>query len=95
MSDDELDYYNSEFDCDNYYETLERLYLRDEYDTHESYKMVLVINAKLNMGKGKVAAQCAHAAIAAYKIGLKVGQKFVRHWERAGQTKITVKVLFK
>lgn len=43
------------------------------------------------MGKGKVAAQCAHAAVAAYKAARK-HPKLLNLWEECGQAKITVKV---
>ena len=33
------------------------------------YKMVLLVRTDLGMAKGKVAAQCAHAALACYKKG--------------------------
>lgn len=62
-------------------------------DMSVPYKMVLVINTELNMGKGKVAAQCAHAAVAAYKIGKRRAPCSILCWENSGQAKITVKVL--
>ncbi|XP_060817584.1 peptidyl-tRNA hydrolase 2, mitochondrial-like [Bombus pascuorum] len=57
----------------------------------DNYKLVLVIRTDLKMGKGKIAAQCAHAAIAAYKAATKYPE-YLRTWEKCGQTKITVKV---
>lgn len=60
----------------------------DEYD---NYKLILVIRTDLKMGKGKVAAQCAHAAVAAYKSARK-HPKILQAWEECGQAKITVKV---
>lgn len=62
--------------------------LTDEYD---NYKLVLVIRTDLKMGKGKVAAQCAHAAVAAYKAASK-HPAILRAWEDCGQPKITLKV---
>jgi PTH2 family peptidyl-tRNA hydrolase len=47
--------------------------------------MVLVIRTDLAMTKGKVAAQCAHAAVGCYKKGLKVSPDFVKSWEMFGQ----------
>ncbi|XP_076394127.1 peptidyl-tRNA hydrolase 2, mitochondrial isoform X2 [Megachile rotundata] len=60
----------------------------DEYD---NYKLILVIRTDLKMGKGKVAAQCAHAAVAAYK-SVRKHPKILQAWEECGQAKITVKV---
>ena len=60
-----------------------------------SYKMVLLIRTDLQMSKGKVAAQCSHATLAAYKSSLK-GTKhqtdWLKRWEAEGQAKITLKV---
>lgn len=57
----------------------------------DNYKLVLVIRTDLKMGKGKIAAQCAHAAVAAYKTATKYPE-FLHAWEKCGQAKITVKV---
>merc|ERR1719150_1644702 len=54
-------------------------------------KMVLVVRTDLNMGKGKAAAQCAHAAVACYKKALKKTPMFVKQWELFGQAKVTLK----
>ncbi|KAL2312531.1 Aminoacyl-tRNA hydrolase [Schizosaccharomyces pombe] len=53
-------------------------------------KMVLVVRTDLGMTKGKIAAQCAHAALACYKIASAVDPDLVRIWENAGQAKITL-----
>ncbi|XP_017792584.1 PREDICTED: peptidyl-tRNA hydrolase 2, mitochondrial-like [Habropoda laboriosa] len=58
---------------------------------YDNYKLILVIRTDLKMGKGKVAAQCAHAAVAAYKAAKK-HTKILQAWEECGQAKITVKV---
>ncbi|XP_015593499.1 peptidyl-tRNA hydrolase 2, mitochondrial isoform X2 [Cephus cinctus] len=57
----------------------------------DDYKLVLVIRTDLKMGKGKVAAQCAHAAVAAYKAAQK-HPAILKSWEDCGQAKITLKV---
>ncbi|XP_011693772.1 PREDICTED: peptidyl-tRNA hydrolase 2, mitochondrial isoform X2 [Wasmannia auropunctata] len=57
----------------------------------DRYKLILVIRTDLKMGKGKVAAQCSHAAVAAYKAARKY-PKILRAWEESGQAKITLKV---
>ncbi|XP_011646424.1 peptidyl-tRNA hydrolase 2, mitochondrial-like [Pogonomyrmex barbatus] len=60
-------------------------------DKYDNYKLILVIRTDLRMGKGKVAAQCCHAAVAAYKAARK-HPKILRAWEESGQAKITLKV---
>lgn len=60
-------------------------------DKYDNYKLTLVIRTDLKMGKGKVAAQCSHAAVAAYKAARKQ-PKILRAWEKSGQAKITLKV---
>ena len=35
----------------------------DELDDEEEYKMVLCVRMDLKMGKGKMCAQCGHAAV--------------------------------
>lgn len=53
-------------------------------------KMVLVVRTDLGMGKGKIAAQVAHAAVAAVLEGPH-GTVF-GDWLRAGQPKVVLKV---
>uniref|UniRef100_A0A7S4K0G8 peptidyl-tRNA hydrolase n=1 Tax=Odontella aurita TaxID=265563 RepID=A0A7S4K0G8_9STRA len=55
------------------------------------YKMVLCVNQDLKMGKGKIAAQCCHAAVGCYKRARKVCPDGVRAWEQTGCAKIAVK----
>ena len=55
-------------------------------------KMVLIVRSDLMMGKGKVAAQCAHAAIQCYVAGQESHQQLVGRWAMAGQPKVVVKV---
>lgn len=52
--------------------------------------MVLVVRTDLSMGKGKIAAQVAHAAVAAVLQGPH-GTVFTT-WLRAGQPKVVLKV---
>ncbi|CAI8035459.1 Peptidyl-tRNA hydrolase 2, mitochondrial [Geodia barretti] len=61
-----------------------------EYVSGE-YKMVLVVRNDLKMGKGKVAAQCAHAA-SAYKRMMKRDVRLLSVWEDNGQMKVVVKL---
>ncbi|XP_077447925.1 peptidyl-tRNA hydrolase 2, mitochondrial isoform X1 [Stigmatopora argus] len=55
------------------------------------YKMILVVNCNLKMGKGKVASQCAHAAVAAYKQVQSRNPDLLKMWEYCGQPKVVVK----
>lgn len=59
--------------------------------TDEECKMVLVIRTDLEMTKGKVVAQCAHAAVACYKSIARSNPLILSRWERRGQAKITLK----
>uniref|UniRef100_S4RWT2 Peptidyl-tRNA hydrolase 2, mitochondrial n=1 Tax=Petromyzon marinus TaxID=7757 RepID=S4RWT2_PETMA len=56
------------------------------------HKMVLVVRADLKMGKGKAAAQCAHAAVAAYRLAAARQPGALRRWRRGGQAKIVTRV---
>ena len=55
-------------------------------------KMVLVVRTDLKMGKGKVAAQCSHAALAAFKTAKRKCPQILRKWEHSGQPKIVTKI---
>ena len=57
----------------------------------EDTKMVLVVRQDLKMGKGKAAAQCCHATLAAYKQARRKCPDTLRVWESSGQPKITLK----
>jgi peptidyl-tRNA hydrolase len=71
------------------------MYNEIKYDDIDDdyFKLVLVIRNELKMQKGKVAAQCAHAAVSAYKQAKKYPM-ILKLWENNGQTKITLKVSF-
>lgn len=56
------------------------------------YKLVLVVRADVKMEKGKVAAQCSHAAVTAYKQLLRRQPKALRLWEDQGQRKVVLRV---
>lgn len=58
----------------------------------EPFKMVLCVNMELKMGKGKIAAQCGHATLGAYKLARKYCQTGLYGWERRGVRKICLKV---
>jgi peptidyl-tRNA hydrolase, PTH2 family len=59
--------------------------------SHAPYKMMLVVNQELNMGKGKIAAQCGHASVGCYKRSMKKCPKALKAWEYTGCAKIAVK----
>lgn len=56
------------------------------------FKLVLCVNNELKMTKGKIAAQCGHATLGAYKLASKHCTSALRNWEYMGQAKIAVKV---
>jgi len=53
------------------------------------YKQVLLVRQDLKLPKGKMAAQCAHAAVDAV---LKADKDIVKQWRQQGMKKIAVKV---
>ncbi|KAL2090065.1 hypothetical protein ACEWY4_014753 [Coilia grayii] len=57
----------------------------------EEVKLTLVVRKDLNMGKGKVAAQCSHAAVNVYKELLRRDPNLLKQWEFCGQPKVVVK----
>lgn len=54
--------------------------------------MILLARNDLKMGKGKIGAQCGHAAVGAYQSAVKQAPALVRRWEDSGCAKIAVKV---
>ncbi|XP_077297167.1 peptidyl-tRNA hydrolase 2, mitochondrial-like isoform X2 [Arctopsyche grandis] len=62
------------------------------FDDRGEHKLVLVVRSDLKMGKGKVAAQCAHAAVGAYSKTQKKNPAALDEWEYTGQAKIALKV---
>lgn len=56
----------------------------------EQCKMVLVVRKDLPMTKGKIAAQCAHAALACYEKAVQKTPKNVQVWKSQGQAKIAL-----
>lgn len=66
----------------------------DDSDDSDSdvMKMVLVVRTDLKMTKGKIAAQCGHAAVSAYKKAKRKDPRVLKSWESEGQRKIAVKV---
>lgn len=53
-------------------------------------KLVLVVRTDLDMGRGKIAAQVAHAAVAATLASL--GDEELRRWLADGQPKVVLRI---
>ncbi|MDE1767828.1 MAG: peptidyl-tRNA hydrolase Pth2 [Candidatus Micrarchaeota archaeon] len=58
----------------------------------EEIKQVILVRNDLDMGKGKLAAQVAHASIMSYLIAVKENKEIVDEWMKGGQKKIVLKV---
>jgi len=56
-----------------------------------NHKMVFVVRNDLGMGKGKIAAQCSHAAVMCYQTAHISDPVNLDIWEATGQTKICIK----
>lgn len=54
-------------------------------------KQVIVVRSDLKMGKGKVAAQVAHAALDAAEVGRRKHADWYESWREQGQAKVVVK----
>jgi len=53
------------------------------------YKQVIAVRTDIKMSKGKLAAQCSHAAVDAAQ---KADAKIIAAWKKEGQKKVIVKV---
>ena len=68
----------------------------EDHDPNDPIKLVLVVRSDLGMGKGKIAAQVAHATLACYNTlssssSSHPGPKSVlKRWEKEGQAKVVV-----
>jgi PTH2 family peptidyl-tRNA hydrolase len=51
--------------------------------------MVIVVRSDLKMSRGKLAAQCSHAAVSVLD---KANRKILSGWKKEGQKKVVVKV---
>ena len=58
----------------------------------DSVKMVIAIRKDLDMGKGKIAAQAAHAAVSCALKSEKDDRKLFREWIGQGQKKIVIRL---
>ena len=55
-------------------------------------KQAIVARTDIRMGKGKLAAQAAHASLAAAEDAMKRREEWYEDWKSTGQKKIVVKV---
>ena len=55
-------------------------------------KLVIAVRKDLDMGKGKIAAQVAHAAVSCALTAQKSEKKIFREWMNGGQKKIVIRV---
>lgn len=87
--DDDEDEFDDEEEDDDFDPNL----IIDEYTIADSpFKLLLCVNTSLQMGKGKIAAQCGHATLGAYRIARTCCPSAIRWWHRTGQAKIAVKI---
>ncbi|MBI3588513.1 peptidyl-tRNA hydrolase [Candidatus Micrarchaeota archaeon] len=54
-------------------------------------KQVIILRTDLGMGKGKIAAQSAHASLMAYLEAKRINKEVTEKWIAAGMEKITLK----
>ncbi|KAL3270691.1 hypothetical protein HHI36_021219 [Cryptolaemus montrouzieri] len=64
----------------------------DPIDSSDEYRLVLGVRNDLKMQKGKVAAQCGHASVAAYAKIVEERPELLPLWYRQGGTKIAVRI---
>ncbi|CAK1590579.1 unnamed protein product [Parnassius mnemosyne] len=62
-----------------------------KFVSDSEYKLVLVVRTDLNMGKGKIAAQCSHAAVGAFEKAQRKDPEALKTWQSTGQAKIALK----
>lgn len=58
----------------------------------DEVKQVILVRTDLDMGKGKMAAQCCHASVMSYMAALRENKEIVDQWIKEGQKKIVLKV---
>jgi len=67
-------------------------YESDKNSNSKDYRLIMGVRNDLKMQKGKVAAQCAHAAVAAYVKAMKRAPNTLKKWIKYGQAKICVRI---
>jgi PTH2 family peptidyl-tRNA hydrolase len=55
-------------------------------------KQAIVVRTDIKMGKGKLAAQVAHAAVTAAEVARREKPEWFEEWMRSGQKKVVLKV---
>lgn len=58
----------------------------------KQYKMVIAVRKDLDLGKGKIGSQVAHAAVSCALYAEKHDKKAFSEWMRQGQRKVVVRV---
>ena len=58
----------------------------------ETLKQAVVVRTDLDMGKGKMAAQVAHASLSAAEEAMKRRETWFEDWKAEGQKKVVLKV---
>eukprot|EP01057_Protomagalhaensia_wolfi_P002736 Protomagalhaensia_wolfi_Nauph_80__2735@NODE_2861_length_964_cov_15_057297_g2245_i0_p1_GENE_NODE_2861_length_964_cov_15_057297_g2245_i0NODE_2861_length_964_cov_15_057297_g2245_i0_p1_ORF_typecomplete_len207_score22_17PTH2/PF01981_16/4_5e45PhoR/PF11808_8/0_17PhoR/PF11808_8/5_4e02IncD/PF17628_2/0_13_NODE_2861_length_964_cov_15_057297_g2245_i0313933 len=61
-------------------------------DSDDDLKMVLCVRTDLAMGKGKIAAQCGHAALGLFQKCQRRHFGQLEKWQRQGQAKVVLKI---
>jgi len=56
-----------------------------------NHKMIFVVRSDLGMNKGKIAAQCSHAAVMCYQKAMVMDPENLELWEATGCAKIALK----
>lgn len=56
-------------------------------DPKDEYRLIMAVRNDLKMQKGKVAAQCGHAAVAAYAKALKECPRLIESWLKYGKNR--------
>ena len=83
-SADESD--SDEYEDDDLSDEESDIIVKNEYGADDSpFKMVLCVNMSLNMGKGKMCAQCGHATLGAFIKAQKHCDTAIKWWQRTGQ----------
>ncbi|KAF4523634.1 hypothetical protein B566_EDAN010143 [Ephemera danica] len=54
-------------------------------------KLAIIVRTDLSMKKGKIAAQCCHAAVGCFRLARKKQPRILSHWEGAGEPKVVLK----